>query len=183
MGQKVVVYHGSNHRFDTAKIVKKNTRDSSKLNEGYGIYFSLDKTVAESYGSYMYELTLDSDDIIDFRNKTNCKHLLNKIISEVKRVTSVDITRYANFNDILEGILHGDLGIHDVSREIMLHLDSNEQFYEKCNDKALKIESTLKGLAEKILKDKAYLFTYNIKDVGIIKNDKIIKRTVRHKIA
>lgn len=183
MGQNVVVYHGSNHRFGNAKIVKGNTRDSSKLNEGYGVYFSLDITVAKSYGKYLYALMLDSDDIIDFRLKDNCKKLLNKIISEVKRETAVDISSCVNFTDILGGILYGDIGIHSIDREIMLHLDSNEKFYEKHNDKALKVESVLNGLAEKLLRDKAYLFTYNIKDVGIIKNDKLIKRTIRHKVA
>ena len=183
MGKRVIVYHGSHHRFDNAKIVKKNTRDSSKLNEGYGIYFSLDPNVAKSYGSYIYELTLDSDDIIDFRVKSNCKLLLNKIISEVKRGTGVDISRYVDFNSILDDLYYGDLGLHNVDVEIAMYLDSNEDYYTRHNNKALKVESILNGLAEKLLKDKAYLFNYNIKDVGIIKSEKIIKSTVRHKIS
>lgn len=180
----MLVYHGSSHRFEKARIVKKNTKDSSKLNEGYGIYFSLDYEVAKSYGLYVYTLELNPKDVIDFRKKSVCKSFLNKIIKEVQTKFGVNIVPYVDFNYLLEALYDAQIGVIDTGRQIALYLDSNENYYNKHQDKVEEIEEFLyNAVVKKLLGNKAYLFNYNIKDVGIIKNEDIVRVVKREKMA
>ena len=56
----MVVYHGSNSNFKKLRISKDLVkRESTKTNEGMGIYFTTDKEIARSYGKYIYTIEIN----------------------------------------------------------------------------------------------------------------------------
>lgn len=182
MENTVIVYHGSNHRFDTIRIKKDKTKESSKLNEGYGIYFSLDRSVAESYGKYVYTLEIPAKCLKDFRKRVVCRSFLNGIVSSILKETGVNISNFVCMNDILDCMLSGQISIVGVDREISLILDSSERFYNLNQKDIDKILNMLDGLASKMLKNYAYMFPYNISQVGIAKSESIVRVVKREKM-
>jgi len=77
----MIAYHGSNSCFKNLRIHKSLVKSSATaLNEGLGIYFSLDRDVASSYGKYMYTLEINDNYIKDFRVLAVCKKYVADLI-------------------------------------------------------------------------------------------------------
>lgn len=175
----MIVYHGSNSNFKTLKISPSLCKyESTKQNEGYGIYFSTDREVAESYGKYVYVLDINDDCFIDYRKRPNCQDYVFKIRKAICQQTGIDIQDYINISDTIDRMYWGGLAITGVGREISLCLDNNEKWYTSTTQ-------TKRDLVDRILRQfdkshKAFMFNYNIKNIGVIKNvDENIVKIIR----
>lgn len=90
----MIIYHGSNHRFEKPRISRSLTeKKSTAENEGAGLYFSTDRSVAESYGKYLYVIEIDDKDIMDFRKKSVCKQYVNDLCAYMLSKTGIDVTK------------------------------------------------------------------------------------------
>ena len=180
----MIAYHGSNRDFRTLRISDKLVNsDSTRHNEGLGIYFSTDINVAKSYGKYMYTIEINDKYLIDFRKKGNCRKYINNIRLYIKEKSGVNIARYINLESIAEYAYLGNIAIWGITKEIELMLDSTERWYDLAPSKIEKVYSMLRGFSKRNLK--AYMFNYNIKNIGVIKSAKedvvrIVKKEVCH---
>lgn len=164
----MIVYHGSNSRFKQLRIAKNLVKsNSSLLNEGMGIYFSLDKSVAYSYGKYLYTLELNDEYVIDFRKLTACKQYIANVCNYIKDKEGIYINRYFDALSIADYIHYGNVAIYQTCNEIKLMLDSCEAWYNLDTNKINKVLKLLDKYDKEHLT--AYLFNYNIKNIGIIK--------------
>lgn len=166
----MIVYHGSNHSFRQLRISKNLvSRGSTVKNEGYGIYFSEFKDVAESYGKYLYTLEINNADYLDFRHSSVCLRYVNAIANAIYAKTGVWIASMINLQGIVDYMHHGGIAISGTCDEIALNLDSSEKWYNEVSQTNKdKILCFLRNYDRKHLK--AYSFTYHIKGVGVIKS-------------
>lgn len=180
----MIVYHGSNSNFRKLKIAKGLVRcESTMNNEGLDIYFSTDRSVAESYGKYLYTLEINDKYLVDFRKKAKCVSYIRKIISTVYKNTGVRTDNYFSAEEFANSMYFGRQVISRVGKEIGEVLDSTEKFYfaynqttrEKVYRELRKIDRELKI---------AYLFTYYIKNIGVIKcaDENIVRIINKEKI-
>jgi len=163
----MIVYHGSSHNFKTLRIIKKNARQSSQQNEGYGIYFSSDIDVARSYGKYLYILSVNDSCLADLRIKRNCDVLVAQLERDVYKRFKFYLREFINLNQVSGYIHSGNVAIVGLSREVKLLLDSSEFWYMRYGKWSQAVFDFLdrwKGYP------KAYFFTYNIKDCGVLKD-------------
>ena len=163
----MIVYHGSKHNFKTLRIRKDLTKNSTKENEGYGIYFSLDKSVAQSYGQYLYTIEIADKWFVDMRRRDVCRAYVNKLSRDLYQAFGFRLERYVNVATLVDYIQHGGIAVSGIGREVELLLDSSEDFYLGPGRKSQKIFAWLNKWAGV---PKAYLFTYHIKDCGIIRD-------------
>ena len=165
----MIVYHGSNRNFKKLRIAKELVqRESTKTNEGMGIYFSTDKEVARSYGKYLYTIEINKAYFYDFRKRITCKGYIHKIVTTILRETGVDITRYYNIDETVDRLYFGGLAFSGIGRELYLVLDSNEKFYQLPQYKIERVYQMLRGFDRR--PPKAYMFNYHIKNIGVIKD-------------
>lgn len=165
----MIVYHGSNANFKKLRIAKGLVqRESTKTNEGMGIYFSTDKEVARSYGKYIYTLEINDKYFRDFRKKINCYEYVNKIVTNIRDKTGINIGKYIAHIETIDRLYYGGLAISGVGRELYMLLDSNEKFYQLPQYKIDRIYQMLRGIDRK--PPKAYMFNYHIKNIGVIKD-------------
>ncbi len=178
----MIAYHGSNHNFKRFRISNSlKNKESSKLNEGIGVYFTTNINIAKSYGKYLYTMEINDKYFIDFRKKSNCRGYINSIRKYILEKTNIDIRRYMNLESIVEYAHTGKISIWGVTREIELLLDSNESWYELSESKTNKVYSLLRNYSKNMLK--AYMFNYQIKDTGVLKSvDENIVRIIRKDI-
>lgn len=180
----MIVYHGSNSRFDTLRISKTLVKhNSTLLNEGLGIYFSLDRSVAESYGKYLYTLEVNDDKLFDMRLTRVVQSRIKWIIKEILKSTGIDISYYIEIKNLAKYVVDGRIAIDNICHEIYLLLDSQEGWYMNNNNTEInKVYRKLNQLNK--VKVPAYLFNYNIKGVGVIKvvTPDIVKIISREKI-
>ena len=126
----MIVYHGSDRYFRTLKVsINLSRSEASLLNEGLGIYFSTDKNVASHYGKYLYTLELNSRAIKDFRKSTTIDMYIAKLVATVCNKFGIDLTAYINLGMLATNVYSGNISIDGLGREIILLLESNEQFY------------------------------------------------------
>lgn len=180
----MVVYHGSSRNFNTLRIAKGLVRNNATLlNEGTGIYFSTDRSVAASYGKYLYTIEINNKHMSDFRNM---RTTTNYIVCMLKRVlddTKVDISRYVNIKHLAMTVINGQIAIYQIHREIGLLLDSEEDWHLNLSER--KREDILRSL--RIFNNEtlvAYLFNNAIPNIGVIKklNEQDIKIINKEKI-
>lgn len=165
----MLVYHGSNRNFRKLRIAKELVqRESTKTNEGMGIYFSTDKEVARSYGKYIYTLEINDKYFKDFRRRTICKLHIAVIAKYIYKKLSIDILDYFSMDNLAERMYWGGQAICSVGHEIYMLLDSNENWYNLPQYKIEKVYQMLRGYDKKSLK--AYMFNYHIKNIGVIKD-------------
>ena len=172
----MIVYHGSNSNFKKLRISSSLVQhESTKTNEGLGIYFSTDKEVARSYGKYIYTLEINDKYFIDFRNRTKCRLYVAKLAQSIYRELKVDILDYINIEETADRMYWGGLAISGVGIEVYMLLDSNENFYQLPKTKIERIYQILRAYDKKHLY--AYMFNYHIKNIGVIKNvdDSIVR--------
>lgn len=166
----MIVYHGSNSNFKSLRISKSLVKHSSSLlNEGLGIYFSFDRKVAESYGKYLYTLEINDKLLLDFRKRSVCRLYIASMAKEIYKKTKLDILYYINMNEIAERIYYGEQCICILGDEIANILDSTDSWYFSTTEKQrIEVYKMLRHMD----KDKlhVYLFNYNIKNIGIIKD-------------
>lgn len=172
----MIVYHGSNRNFKKLRIAKELVqRESTKTNEGMGIYFSTDKEVARSYGKYIYTLEINDKYFLDFRARGRCRIYVGKIAQKIYKELKIDILDYISLEDTADRMYWGGLAISSVGREIYMLLDSNEKFYKLPKYKIERVYQMLRGFDRK--PPKAYMFNYHIKNIGVIKvtDENIVK--------
>lgn len=163
------VYHGSNSNFRQLKISSRLVRyDSTKSNEGLGIYFSTDINVASSYGKYLYTLYINDKYFKDFRKKAECSKHIDGLIRYVYSKTKIDIRQFIDMNSIRDRMYFGGLQIFNLNWEVALMLDSTEKWYTGLSQTARnKVLVSLRQYdKEKCI---AYMFNYNINNIGVIK--------------
>lgn len=166
----MIVYHGSNSNFKRLKIAKDLVRfESTVSNEGYGIYFSTYREVAESYGKYLYTLEIDDKQLLNFKNNRTCLYYLNNLKNYIREKTEINIYDYISYNGIANYMQYGGIAIWGVGREIYMQLDSIEEWHASTSEsKRNKVYSILRGYNKRSLK--AYIFNYHIRGVGVIKD-------------
>lgn len=165
----MLVYHGSNSNFKQLRISKSLVKHDSTLdNEGLGIYFTTDYDVARSYGRYVYTLEINNDCIVDFRNINVCKLYLSKIVLDVRSLSGIDLPSYCNLKEVAQRLNYGGLSVQGVARELSLILDSNENWYRLPSNTRQKVVSVLNRYKKPQVK--VYMFNYNIKNCGVIKD-------------
>ena len=164
----MLVYHGSNRNFRKLRIAKELVRHKSSLeNEGLGIYFSTDKSVAMSYGKYLYAIEIDNSYLVDFRRLSNCNSYVNRIVKEIYKKNGINISKYIDKRKVAESMYYGVIPISGVGREIYMLLDSESEWFNNSVTKIKQVYSTLKSIDKSWLK--AYMFNYHIKNTGVIK--------------
>lgn len=165
----MVVYHGSNSNFKKLRISKDLVkRESTKTNEGMGIYFTTDKEIARSYGKYIYTIEINDKYFRDYRKRLACQGYVHKIVSKILDKTGVNLYEYLMINETVDRMYLGGLAINGVGRELYLLLDSNEKFYRLPQYKIEKVYQMLRGFDRK--PPKAYMFNYHIPNIGVIKD-------------
>lgn len=176
----MIVYHGSNSRFSHLRIAKSLVKnDSTMINEGLGIYFSTDREVAESYGKYLYTLDVNDDYLVDYRKAIPVTEMLNFLVERVQTRYDVNIRKYFSKYEMIDRIKNGAQKICDVGHEIVRILDNSEEFYFAYSQ--TKRESIYRLLRSydnfKKQPIKAYMFTYHIPNIGVIKDvsDDVVK--------
>lgn len=118
----LITYHGTNSNFrDFDKIKKGSTTDPGL--RGQGFYFTTNKKTAQSYGKYVYEVYLKSNNPIDLLSFNSLDEIINlleidpSIIHERGRGTNYhSISVYLPFSSVFssnviekgfDGIKHG----------------------------------------------------------------------------
>ena len=165
----MIVYHGSNRNFKKLRIAKELVRyESTKTNEGMGVYFSTNKEVARSYGKYIYTLEINDEYLKDFRRRTICRLHIAQAAKRIYKELKIDILKYISMNDLAERMYLGGQAICSVGHEIYMLLDSNENWYKLPKTKIERIYQILRAYDKKSLK--AYMFNYHIEGIGVIKD-------------
>lgn len=174
------VYHGSDSNFKQLRISKSLVKHRSTLeNEGLGIYFTLDKETARQYGKYIYTLDLNKKYLKDFRDILVCEQYIRDMSNEVIRMTQVNILNYIPFDvrdSLINSINFGGIAIDSVPNEIYLILENNARWITGVNKQRREIAyKTLRNYNKNHFA--AYLFNYNIPNIGIIKivSDNVVK--------
>lgn len=164
----MLVYHGSNSCFKNLRIHKDLVKSSATvLNEGIGIYFSLDQNVASSYGKYLYTLELNDKYVQDFRKKAVCKKYVVDLCKYIYSREKIEISKYFDINSLVEYIYCGNIAVSGICREVYMLLDANEKWYDIEESKMERIFKMLEKYDAENLN--VYLFNYNIKNIGVIK--------------
>lgn len=165
----MIAYHGSDSNFKTFRLSKSLVKHNSTLeNEGLGIYFSTDIEVAKSYGKYVYTIEINGKYLSDFRKQSVCTSYLSKVIKEVYDKTGLNISLYVNMDIIGMYMLSGGIAISKIGKELQLNLDSNFDWYQLPKSKIETVYRLLRAVDKNC--PKAYLFTYHIKNIGVIKD-------------
>lgn len=168
-GENMLVYHGSDSNFRVLRISKSLVKRQSTLdNEGLGIYFSLDKEVARSYGKYIYSLYVNDRYLMDFRKKDVCRGYVQKVVSYVRKVSGVYTSEFINLENVVSRVYLGGVAVSGVGREIGLMLDSVERFHLRYSESVKnKVRVALARCDREC--PVAYLFNYHIKNTGVVK--------------
>lgn len=166
----MIVYHGSDSNFRKLKINKSLVKHTSTMyNEGLGIYFSTDLSVANSYGKYLYTLEINDKAFIDMRKKVNCTKYVRKIIGTVYKETGINIGMYFDFQNLIDRLYYGRQAVFTVGYDTVEVLDNTYKFY-------MGFSKTKRDNVYRILRrldkecPKAYMFNYHIKNIGVIKD-------------
>lgn len=163
----MVVYHGSNHSFQTMRIRKDLTKQSTLENEGYGIYFSLSRAVAESYGKWLYTIAVNDRFLVDMRSMRNCRVYVMKLRQEMLMMFKIRLEDYIDLRTVARYLNSGGVAICGVATEVKNLLDSSELFYMQNGSR---VEAIFAHLNKWTGVPKAYIFPYHIKGCGIIRD-------------
>lgn len=169
----MIVYHGSNSNFSKLRICSKFSKvDESSLLEGYGIYFSLNRSVAESYGKILYTLDINDRYFKSYTKLNSCIRLVDYILDMAEIATNIEIKKYVDVKLIGTNLYNCNLGFYNLSRELELVLVNNYEFYNRNNitniNKAL---TRIRVVSRSLLK--AYAFNSNSRfTIGVIKDVK-----------
>lgn len=172
----MIVYHGSNSNFKNFKISKSLVKHQSTMeNEGLGIYFSTDKKVAESYGKYLYTLSIDDRIVYNFNDYKTCQQYINNIARYIFDKTKVNIGYLVDLSAIATNIQLGGVSIANIDKELLLWFDSREAWHTQMTERSR--NAVKKALREvlKINSAKVYLFNYHIKGCGVAKSADLVK--------
>lgn len=181
----MIAYHGSCHNFRTLRLCPKYTGQSTRENEGVGIYFSTNRSVAESYGQYIYTLDINDDVLIDFRKKSEARKYVSAMLTDVRKKTKVPVQNYLDVSSLAEYIVNGRVFIANLGeREISLLLDSNEHWYTDGITETQR-QNVYRALRQEDKKQKVYMFHYHIKDIGVIKDvsPEVVKIVGKEKVS
>lgn len=165
----MIVYHGSNHNFTKLKISSALCRsESTRVNEGYGIYFSLDREVASKYGKYLYTLNV-SKDIVDLRSLGGAGKFVSFLFTDILSHTGIMLNNIIDVMKIARSIQTAKISVDRLPNEIKNLLESDYKTYSLLGDKGIqKVYVQARKSMKNVLK--AYMFTYNIPNVGVIKD-------------
>lgn len=128
----MIVFHASNTIFDKFKISKKLSNSSLiLLNEGYGIYMTKNKKLALCYGSILYTIEINKNNISDF---TKMETLVD-LIKNIENDCNAYISNYIDCDLIFNGLNNNGISILKLYKEINNILDSKEKFYDEYKDR------------------------------------------------
>lgn len=162
------MYHGSSHNFKQFRISSSlQVRESTKTNEGLGIYFSSDKSIAMSYGKYVYSFYVNDAVLLDFRKRQVCRSWLGGLRSYVYRKTGVALESLIDFSIVLNYVSSGGVSIWNLDKELMGILDSTEAWFQV--PAGLQAGVIKQIIAYERATLKAYMFSYHIPDIGVVK--------------
>jgi hypothetical protein len=131
----IITYHGSNVMHQTLAIGKEfSTYDISELSEGYGLYMAEKREDVNPNFKYVHTVFIDDSHIGDFTNKT---YAINMLEALYKNTVGTAKLKKPNIAEIVDNILTGYCSVIEAGRELMLHLDSDENFHKLPNARAL----------------------------------------------
>lgn len=166
---EMIVYHGSNSNFKKLRIDKSLVKHQSTLdNEGLGIYFSTDWSIADSYGKYVYILEINDSMFYDFRNLSVSQRYVADIRKRILGNFGVDIAGFADLDTLAYRVYSGGQAICGVGHEIYMLLDSSETWFRHRSTLIQKVYKYLRSVDKNC--PKVYMFRYSIRDVGVIKD-------------
>lgn len=166
----MIAYHGSVHNFRTLRLCPKYTGQPTRENEGVGIYFSTNRSVAESYGKYIYTLEINDDALLDFRKKTAARKYVKNMLADVRKKTKIPVQNYLDVSSLADYIVNSRVCIANLGeREMSLLLDSIERWYTDGITETQR-QDVYRALRQEDKKLKAYMFPYHIRDIGVIKD-------------
>ena len=165
----MIVYHGSNHNFKKFRVSDSLVeRQSTRENEGKGIYFTTDIETARSYGKWLYTVAINDKYLLDFRKKPVCNKYITCLNNYVKKNTGVYLSSWIKLDDTINRMYLGGLSIWGLSRELELLLDSCEAWYLKMTESnRRKIIAAVRRFNKEHLK--VYMYNYSIKSTGVSK--------------
>ena len=179
----MILYHGSSHNFDFPNIsqIKKYSKESSVLNEGYGLYCTSIPMVATSYGKYIYEIEVDRQDISVFNSYSSVQYYIVDIILFIKERNKVDISPYINIHSIAEYVVSGKIGVCNIGGEIEKILDNSEPFYNRYGSVSEVVYDSLR-LWDKKYVPGCYKVECSVPNTFIIRDFTLIKSIKKRKI-
>lgn len=124
-----VAYHGSSKLFEHF-IIDPALSVSRNLVEGYGIYLTRKRKLAEAIGEYTYEVLIEDHDFTDMSNRATVTEVIKNTLKNVHpRLNS-----YVNLHGLIDGVVEGEVSVVYLHEELCLQLDSNEKFYSDFKD-------------------------------------------------
>lgn len=146
----MILYHGSYKKFNKFEISEVLSIHDSQtvLPEGIGIYMIDDKEFTKSYGNFIYKVEIKENNIFDATNKKEIKNKIDELNSSIIGVNIYNYLTKNNLEDVLHGVLRGNLSIVRLGREISLLLDSKEEFWSDNEDNAQEILDAIEELWE-----------------------------------
>lgn len=127
----ILVYHGSSRLFEQFVIDPKLAVTSeNSLVEGYGVYLTENKKLAKAIGEYTYEVSIEESDLTDMTNR----RFVDQLIRKTLRAVHPSLTQFVNIDLLVNQVLSGDMGVVRLKEELVLQLDSREEFYKKFGD-------------------------------------------------
>ena len=167
----MIAWHGSCHNFQKFRISRALTSESSLQNEGMGIYFSTDRSVAEAYGRYIYTIEINDRQLKDFRTLRACRKYISDMLEYARQKTGIDLSDIIDIENIAVYIHEGQIAVSGAARETELILDSSAYWYSAFSETArTRALQSLRAFENKNLA--AYLLPetkYGIKGCGIIR--------------
>jgi len=191
----MIVYHGSSVLFKELKIGEEYSNGhGSKNNEGLGIYFSDDMSVAAEYGKYIYEIEIpdlyERPRTWDLCNFDEIEELLECAIATPDDIyigNFINVTKL--IDEVSKAIYNKRVSIDKLPDYICTILDNTESFFDYCNktneDSELVIE-TIRLALVKFFKENCSIYVfpseiggYNTK-IGVIKETGLANAKIKH---
>lgn len=135
MRKTVILYHGSERSFDFFKIGEEYLRKKRAVGaEGLGIYFADEFKFCETYGQYIYEVHVPSENIIDFTDENKVRSIILKMQKDILEITNQDILNYFDYGKIIKNVATGEFSSMLMYQDIIDLLDANFRFHENFED-------------------------------------------------
>jgi hypothetical protein len=165
----MIVYHGSDRSFKELRIDSRlAVRATSSTEEGYGIYFSLDRETASKYGKYLYTLDV-SERIGVVWNNLGARRFVVSLYDEVLEETGRYIGKFMNTERLINHIADGSVFINRLHEYIKYKLSNNPSATKVWSKTTInKVSEQVRRVIRKYVK--AYVFTSIVPNTGILKD-------------
>ena len=128
----LTLYHGSHRQFDSFRIEESLSNHGDHiLMEGHGIYMTTDFDLASGYGTYIYEVLLEEDDITDMTDE----YTVRSLIEEIGRRVDVSFEQHLDLDPFIERVVSGDIQVTTLDEALIEMLDNTESFHLEYRDR------------------------------------------------